>query len=67
METWGQANDAWIEVALDIGEQALCRALVSAGIQPRDLSALFVTSVTGIAAPSLDARLINRMGLVAES
>ncbi len=63
METWGQANDAWIEVALDIGEQALCRALVSAGIQPRDLNALFVTSVTGIAAPSLDARLINRMEL----
>jgi alkylresorcinol/alkylpyrone synthase len=63
METWGQANDVWIEVGLDIGEQALCRALVSAGIQPRDLSALFVTSVTGIAAPSLDARLINRLGL----
>jgi len=63
MDTWGQANDAWIEVALDIGEQALCRAMVSAGMQPHDLSALFVTSVTGIAAPSLDARLINRMGL----
>jgi alkylresorcinol/alkylpyrone synthase len=63
METWGQANDAWIEVGLDIGEQALCRALVSAGIQPQELSALFVTSVTGIAAPSLDARLINRLGL----
>ena len=63
MDTWGQANDAWIEVALDIGEQALCRAMVSAGIQPQELSALFVTSVTGIAAPSLDARLINRMGL----
>jgi alkylresorcinol/alkylpyrone synthase len=63
METWGQANDAWIEVGLDIGEQALCRALVSAGIQPQELNALFVTSVTGIAAPSLDARLINRLGL----
>jgi alkylresorcinol/alkylpyrone synthase len=63
MKTWGEANDVWIEVGLDIGEQALCRALVSAGIQPRDLNALFVTSVTGIAAPSLDARLINRLGL----
>jgi alkylresorcinol/alkylpyrone synthase len=63
METWGEANNVWIEVALEIGEQALCRALVGAGIQPRDLNAIFVTSVTGIAAPSLDARLINRMGL----
>ncbi len=63
MQTWGEANDVWIEVGLEIGEQALCRALMGAGIEPRDLSAIFVTSVTGIAAPSLDARLINRMGL----
>ncbi|MGA9884217.1 MAG: 3-oxoacyl-[acyl-carrier-protein] synthase III C-terminal domain-containing protein [Candidatus Acidiferrales bacterium] len=63
METWGQANDAWIEVGLEIGEQALCRALVGAGVEPNQLNAIFVTSVTGIAAPSLDARLVNRMGL----
>jgi alkylresorcinol/alkylpyrone synthase len=63
MQTWGEANNAWIEVGLEIGEKALCRALVSAGIEPRDLSAIFVTSVTGIAAPSIDARLVNRLGL----
>src|ERR1700722_10132912 len=63
MTTWGQANDAWIEAGLELGEKALCRALVGAGLQPRELSAIFVTSITGIAAPSLDARLINRMGL----
>ncbi len=27
MTTWGQANDVWIEVAQELGEQALCRAL----------------------------------------
>ncbi|HWF37799.1 MAG TPA: 3-oxoacyl-[acyl-carrier-protein] synthase III C-terminal domain-containing protein [Candidatus Acidoferrales bacterium] len=63
MKTWGEANDVWIESALELGEKALCRALVGAGLQPRELSAIFVTSVTGIAAPSLDARLANRMGL----
>jgi alkylresorcinol/alkylpyrone synthase len=63
MQTWGEANDVWIETGLELGEKALCHALVSAGVEPRDLSAIFVTSVTGIAAPSLDARLINRMGL----
>lgn len=63
MQKWGQANDAWIEVGLEIGEQALCRALAGAGVEPEELSAIFVTSVTGIAAPSLDARLVNRMGL----
>ena len=59
-KTWGQANNVWIEVGLELGEKALCHALVSAGVEPRDLGAIFVTSVTGIAAPSLDARLINR-------
>ncbi len=63
MQTWGEANNVWIEVGLELGEKALCHALVGAGIEPRDLGAIFVTSVTGIAAPSLDARLINRMGL----
>ena len=63
MTRWGQANDAWIEVGLRIGEEALCRALAWAQLEASDLSAIFVTSVTGIAAPSLDARLVNRMGL----
>jgi len=63
MSRWGQANDTWIEVGLEIGEEALCRALAWAGVEPPELSAIFVTSVTGIAAPSLDARLVNRMGL----
>ncbi len=60
---WGQANNAWIEVAQDLGQEALSLALARAGLAPHDLSALFVVSVTGIASPSLDARLINRMGL----
>lgn len=63
MYTWGQANDSWIKHALDLGEKALCRALQKADLEPQDLSAIFVTSVTGIAAPSIDARLVNRLGL----
>ena len=31
-ETWGDANDAWIEVAQQVGEQALAAALDSAGL-----------------------------------
>ncbi len=63
METWGQYNDAWIECAQELGQQALCRALAGAGLAPSDLDALFVVSVTGVASPSLDARLVNRMSL----
>src|ERR1700735_4059708 len=63
LTTWGQANNAWIEHALELGEKALCKALHGAGLKPKDLSAIYVTSVTGIAAPSIDARLVNRIGL----
>jgi alkylresorcinol/alkylpyrone synthase len=63
LTTWGQANNAWIDHALELGEEALCKALHAASMKPKELSAIFVTSVTGIAAPSIDARLVNRMGL----
>jgi alkylresorcinol/alkylpyrone synthase len=65
MTSWGQANDVWIEVAQELGEQALCRALHHAGLDASQLGALFFTSVTGISSPSIDALLINRMGLPA--
>lgn len=61
--SWGKANDVWIKVAQELGEQALCRALHHAGLQSQNLGALFFTSVTGISSPSIDALLINRMGL----
>jgi alkylresorcinol/alkylpyrone synthase len=63
LDTWGKANDVWIEVAQELGEQALCRALHHAGLETSALGALFFTSVTGISSPSIDALLINRMGL----
>jgi alkylresorcinol/alkylpyrone synthase len=63
LNTWGQANNAWIEAAQETGQQAIGRALTQAGLAPTDPGALFFISITGIASPSIDARLINRMGL----
>jgi alkylresorcinol/alkylpyrone synthase len=63
LPSWGEANNRWIEVSLDLGQQAICRAIEQAGVAPRDLGAFFFVSITGIASPSVDARLINRMGL----
>jgi alkylresorcinol/alkylpyrone synthase len=57
------ANDRYIEEAADLGEEALRGALVMAGLTAHDLDLLIVTSVTGVAVPSLDARLIPRLGL----
>ena len=63
LTTWGQANDAWIRVAQEVGERAVRAALTSAGMTPADVGALIFVTVTGVATPSIDARLINRMGL----
>ncbi len=63
IKTWGQANGHWIDVALDLSEEALRRALERAGLSQDALGAIFFVSVTGISSPSIDARLINRMKL----
>lgn len=61
--SWGQTNAAWLEVAEELGAAAIDAALDNAGMSRRDLDALFVVSITGVASPSLDARLINRLRL----
>lgn len=61
--TWGDANNKWIEAAVTLGEHALRLAFERAGVSMETLGAIFFVSVTGIASPSVDARLINRMGL----
>jgi alkylresorcinol/alkylpyrone synthase len=63
LDTFGKANDAWIAHAPPLAEHALREALDRAGLGPRDVDALFAVTVTGVASPSLDAMLINRMGL----
>ena len=62
----GPTNDLYIERATALGEQAVRSALSAAGLAARDLDLLIVTSVTGVAVPSLDARLIPRLGLRAD-
>ena len=63
IKTWGEANDRWIEIARELGAQALTAALRDAGLHARSLNAFFFTSVTGICSPSIDAQLVNRLGL----
>ena len=56
-----QTNNEWITAAVELGQQAIERALTPLGLTPADISAIFFASVTGIASPTIDARLINRM------
>ena len=54
-------NDQWIEAAVNLGEQAINRALEPLNLTAADISAIFFATVTGIASPTIDARLINRL------
>ena len=63
MQTFGDFNHAWMNAAEDLGSQALCRALAQAGLAATDIGAIFFVSVTGVCSPSIDAKLVNRMGL----
>ncbi len=63
MDTWGKANNEWIHAAEELAEQALLKAVESAGLTLENIGAIFFVSVTGIASPSIEARLINRVKL----
>jgi alkylresorcinol/alkylpyrone synthase len=63
LTTWGEANDAWIRVAQEVGAEAVLDGLSRAGLSTQDISALIFVTVTGVATPSIDARLMNRLGL----
>jgi alkylresorcinol/alkylpyrone synthase len=60
---WGDANRVWLDKAEELGEQAIDLALRRAGMERSRIDALLTVSVTGLASPSLDAHLTNRMHL----
>jgi alkylresorcinol/alkylpyrone synthase len=59
---WPERNRAYIAGALDLVEAAARRALDRARIAPDDVGAILAVSTTGVATPSLDALLMERMG-----
>jgi alkylresorcinol/alkylpyrone synthase len=61
LQSFSQSNQAWIDCALDLGEETINELLGKAGLSPGDISLLAFTTITGIAVPSIDARLMNRI------
>lgn len=59
----GPINDVYIEHATALGAQAVDQALRQAGVRPEDVDLFVTTSVTGVAVPSLDARLVPLLGM----
>ena len=60
---WGECNDRWIAAACQRGAEAARRCLGSAGLRPGDIDHVFFVSTTGLAAPSVDARIMLELGM----
>ncbi len=63
LDTWGKTNDVWIETAEKLGAEAISGLLRETGLAPEKIGTIISVSVTGIACPSIEARLINTLRL----
>jgi len=60
---WRERNELYLENAVELLTNTARQALAEADRGPSDIAAVVVASTTGIATPSLDARLLNCLGL----
>ncbi|MGI8866218.1 MAG: type III polyketide synthase [Rubrobacteraceae bacterium] len=61
--TFPEKNALYVENALELSEKSARRAMDKAGVEAGEIGAIFFFSTTGIATPSLDSKLIFRLGL----
>jgi alkylresorcinol/alkylpyrone synthase len=63
LRSFAARNAAWTDAAVDLGAEAVRSALLAADVAPGQVDHLYFVTVTGVATPSIDARLVDRLGL----
>jgi alkylresorcinol/alkylpyrone synthase len=63
---FAEKNDLYVEHATRLGAEVARRTLSQAGLSPADVDHLVFVSSTGVATPSIDARLVNDLGMRAD-
>lgn len=59
--SWEERTESFQRNALNLLEDVAGRAIAAAGLEPRDIDAIVTNTITGLAIPSLEAQLMNRM------
>src|ERR1051325_4744091 len=59
--TFAERNEVFVETALDLSQKCIEDCLNKAGALPEDIDHIIYVSSTGLATPSIDALLLNRM------
>lgn len=60
---WAERSRLYVDAALELAERTIRDCLAECGLDLHDIDGLVVVSTTGIATPSLDALLQERLGL----
>jgi alkylresorcinol/alkylpyrone synthase len=61
LDSFAKANCAWSRIAAELAEAAAYDSLARTVFKPQDVDHIFFVTGTGIATPSLDTCVINRM------
>ncbi len=63
LESFTESNDAFIAAGVELGAQAVVESLKAVGLTPQDVDYFVSATVTGLAVPSLDARVAALIGM----